>query len=486
MKSEIVLPSRVPAIEPAVEFVRSWGLKAGLTPEKADELALCADEVITDVVRFAFPPNEEHFFVVSVEIRPSEIELVLRELGEPFDPDAHPYNRERALEEGKFEGAGIEVVKHLSDHFLFLNKGRAGKEFRIVKRVPAKHITELLPESRLTEEPTATENYVLKPVSPEDAEDISRLIYRTYRYTYPKEDLYYPERVRAYIERGEKFGVIVRTEEGEPVGYFAVIVKSDSPIGEVGEAVVSPAHRGKGIMKRMMASLIEMAKERGLLGLYGEAITVHTISQRVNAKFGFSSTALLLGTFPSARIVGIESNYGQRISVVIDFLHLIERKKEVFYAPVRYRKILKDIYRGLGVEAKAGRGRVGELPSVSKLSLNVNSSLGTAEIVVKKAGKDLIDRIVKKRNRLFEKGIEVVYVDFPLFRPETKEIPDLKPYGFVFAGLMPLFHDSKDYLRFQSVKGSYDMSKVKVYSDLSKKIKRIVGRELREVGKRKG
>ena len=486
MKSEVVIPNRVPAIEPAVEFVRSWGLKAGLPPEKADELALCADEVITDVVRFAFPPGEEHFFVVSVEVKPSEVEVVLRELGEPFDPDSHPYNRERALKEGKFEGAGIEVVKHLSDHFLFLNKGRAGKEFRIVKRIPAKHITELLPEERLTEEPAVSKNYVLKPVTPEDAEDISRLIYRTYRYTYPKEDLYYPERVRAYIERGEKFGVIVRTEDGEPVGYFAVIVKSDSPIGEVGEAVVSPAHRGRGIMKMMMASLIEMAKERGLLGLYGEAITVHTISQRVNAKFGFSSTALLLGTFPSTRIVGIESNYGQRISVVLDFLHLKKRSSALFYAPSRYRRALKEIYRGLGVEAEAGRRRAGELPAVSRLKLSVNSAVGTAEIVVKKAGKDLVDRITRKRDRLFEKGISTVYLDFPLSLPETRELPNLKPYGFVFAGLMPLFHRGEDYLRFQSVKESYDMAKIKVYSELATKIKRIVGRELREVGKRKG
>lgn len=50
MRSEIVIPNRVQAIEPAVEFVRSWGLKVGLPPQKANELALCADEVITDVV----------------------------------------------------------------------------------------------------------------------------------------------------------------------------------------------------------------------------------------------------------------------------------------------------------------------------------------------------------------------------------------------------------------------------------------------------
>jgi len=50
LKSEVVIPNIFQAIEPAVEFVRSWGLKAGLPPHKADELALCADEVITDVV----------------------------------------------------------------------------------------------------------------------------------------------------------------------------------------------------------------------------------------------------------------------------------------------------------------------------------------------------------------------------------------------------------------------------------------------------
>ena len=234
-----------------------------------------------------------------------------------------------------------------------------------------------------------------------------------------------------------------------------------------------------------LSSLLPI-EERKLVGLFGEAITVHTISQRVNARFGFSSTALLLGTFPEAKIVGIENNYGQRVSVVIDFLTLSERESTEFYAPLRYRRVLKEIYRGLGIPAGAGRKRAGEIPPVSKISLNVNSSIGTAEIVVKRAGKDLIDRIVKKRNRLFERGIEVVYVDFPLFQPETKELPDLKPYGFVFAGLMPLFHDAKDYLRFQSVRESYDMSKIRVYSELARRIKRIVGRELREVGKRKG
>jgi len=483
LKLELIIPNRVEAVEPAVNFVRSIGIKAGLPEDKADELALCADEVITDIVRFAFPKGEEHFFVVSVKTTPSEVELIMRELGEPFDPDSHPYLRERALKEGKFEGAGIEVVKHLSDFFLFLNKGRGGKEFRIVKRIPSSHVTELFSAEELSREPRETEGYTLSKVRVEDAEDIAKLIYRTYGYTYPKEDMYYPERIRDFISSNRKFGVIVRTKEGEPVGYFAVIVKEDSKIGEIGEAVVSPSHRGRGIMKRMLSELIGMAKERGLLGLFGEAVTVHTISQRVNRKFGFSSTALLLGTFPETKIVGMEKRYGQRVSVVIDFLHLIERKRTEIYPPRRYRKLVKEIYCEMGIEAKTGRKRGKELPPTSKISLSVNSSLKSAVVVVKEVGKDLIERLRRKRDNLFKRGISVVYVDFPLFRPETRELPNLVPYGFVFAGVMPLFHRERDYIRFQSVSDSYDVSKIEVFSEMAKRIKRVVGRELREVGK---
>ena len=395
MKSELILENSVPLIEGAVEFVRLFSIKSGLPKDEADRFALCADEVITDVVRFAFPPGERGRFVVILESTPLEVSLTLRELGEPFDPDSHPYDPERARREGKFEGAGIELVKHLCDGFIFLNKGRAGKEFRLVKRIPSQHITSLFSQKELLKEPPETTAYCIAPVRPEDAEDISRLIYRTYRYTYPKEELYYPKRVREFIERGQKFGVIVRTKEGEAVGYFAVIVKEDSRIGEVGEAVVSPGHRGKGIMKMMMDSLIGMAREKGLLGLFGEAVTVHTISQKVNEKFGFKSTALMLGAFPQSRIVGIEEKYGQRVSVVIDFLHLKKRKKAKLYLPRKYRKLLKEIYQTMGIEVEEGQKSRKSFKS-SQIELKVNFQLKVATIVVRRIGEDFKERLQRK------------------------------------------------------------------------------------------
>ncbi|WP_457680634.1 GNAT family N-acetyltransferase [Thermovibrio sp.] len=483
MKAQLLLESRVSLIEPAVEFVRSFALKAGLTKEEAAELALCADELLTDVVRFAFP-EEVGKFLLLLEATPSQVELTVRELGEPFDPDSHPYRPERAREFGKFEGAGLEVIKALSDGFIFLNKGRAGKEFRLIKKVESPHITQIFKgrEEELVSEPEEGQQFCLYPVKPEDAEDISRLIYRTYRYTYPKEELYYPKKVAQLIKEGKKFGVIVRTERGEAVGYFAVIVKEDSRIGEVGEAVVSPGHRGRGIMKMMMDALIGMARERGLLGLFGEAVTVHTISQKVNAKFGFKSTALLLGAFPPSRMVGIRERYGQRISVVVDFLHLVERREVEVFLPKRYSRLLREIYGKLGIEVVNRRVPKVGLPKTSGLELSVNFPLSTALIVVEKAGQDLKERIGRKVRKLFSSGIEVVYADLPLDRPFVKQAVEvLREEGFVFAGLMPLFHRERDYLRLQAVKGSYDFREIKLYSETAKRIGKRVKRELNEV-----
>mgnify|MGYP006422759625 CR=1 FL=1 len=78
---------------------------------------------------------------------------------------------------------------------------------------------------------------------------------------------------------------------------FAVLQPYDADIGGVGEAVVDAGHRRRGLMKRMLEMLIREARAHGLSAVFGEAVTVHDISQRVNQHFQTESTALLLGFF---------------------------------------------------------------------------------------------------------------------------------------------------------------------------------------------
>ncbi len=468
-------------VEPTVDFVYKYSLLSGLNEKEAKELSLATDEILTDIVLFAFEPEERATFQFSINTTLNEVEIIIHELGEPFDPERHKYSPEKVKKDLNFDGAGFEVVKKLSDEFVFLLKGREGKEFRIIKKIKHPHILELFKEEEIKVEPEKAVEYTIAPVTEEDAEDISRLIYRSYGYTYPKEEMYYPDKIKQALREGKKFGVIVRTEKGEAVGYFAVLMSTDSNIGEVGEVVVSPKHRGKGIMKMMMKALIDMAKVKGLLGLFGEAVTVHTVSQKVNAKYGFKSTALVLGVFPPAKYRGFKHKQ-QRISVVIDFLPLIERKNVKAYLPREYSRILRDIYKSLGINILTLPKKNYQLKEKSTLSLVINYNFSHALIVVRSFGEDLIDRIREKTETLVKKGIRSIYIDLPLDKPETKDfVPKLKEIGFIFSGLMPLFHKEKDYLRMQKVFDDFDFREIYVFSDMAKKIKRKVYKEYKEV-----
>ena len=64
------------------------------------------------------------------------------------------------------------------------------------------------------------------------------------------------------------------------------LARTISSIAERGIAVVSPSHRGRGLMEKMRVLLEDEAKRVGLVGVYSQAVTLHTRSQRVNEDFG--------------------------------------------------------------------------------------------------------------------------------------------------------------------------------------------------------
>jgi anti-sigma regulatory factor (Ser/Thr protein kinase)/N-acetylglutamate synthase-like GNAT family acetyltransferase len=484
MDQTLHLPNHASVIGPTTDYAYKWGLNVGLSDRKALRLALAVDELVTDVVRFAFP-GEEETFEVTFRADLSTAEVIIHERGEPFDPSRYPYSPEQAVEEDNFDGAGFELVQHCVDDFAFLNRGREGKEFRIVQLIESEHVAELHP----TEQPDPDADrddveYDLSAVQPTDAEDIAKLIYRTYGYTYAKEDLYYPERIERAIEQGEKFGVIVRSNSGRAVGYFAVLQSSDSDIGEVGEAVVDVNHRRRGLMKQMLRSLIDQANERGLSGVYGEAVTVHDISQRVNHHFGMVSTALLLGLFPPERFRGLFDERGQPITIVIDFRPLTPYETVTAFLPSPYESLLRRIYDTLGVDTlevppKSECLPRDRLPDTTRMDARIRYTYNHAVFVVETAGVDLADQVQQAIGDLEDEDMTVACVDLPLDDPATPAATDLlRESGFVFAGLMPRFHQGADYLRLQKPLVDLDPDAIKVHSELATSLKSHILDEL--------
>ncbi len=484
MDQTLHLPNHVNIIGPTTDYAYKWGLNVGLSDEKALRLALAVDELVTDVVRFAFP-GEDDTFKITFRSDLSTAEVIIHERGEPFDPARHAYDPERAVEEDNFEGAGFAVVDHCVDDFAFLNRGREGKEFRLVQHVESEHIADFHPtEAQVPDADREDVSYTFSPVQPRDAEDIAKLIYRTYGYTYVREDLYYPERIERALEQDEKFGVVVRSDSGRAVGYFAVLRSQDSNIGEVGEAVVDVNHRRRGLMKRMLRSLIDQANERGLSGVYGEAVTVHDISQRVNHHFGMVSTAMLLGLFPPQRFRSLSGGRTQPITVVIDFRPLVPYDTTTAYLPARYADLLRRIYGALDVDdlqvPPASDATPGDqLPDATEMDARIRYTYNHVVFVVDTPGRDLPEQVHQALDDLEDENMAVAYVDLPLDDPATPAATELLcENDFVFAGLMPRFHEGRDYLRVQSPLMELDPDAIEVYSDLAADLKSYILHEL--------
>lgn len=498
MEAILKLKGKIEVIEPVVNFAYKWGINLGLAIPIASELALAVDELVTDVILHALK-DEEAEFEVSFFSHPSFIEIALKEFGEPFESEKHNYSAKKVLTHGDFRGAGFEIIKKMSDNFIFINHGKLGKEFRLVKNINHIHISEIkdFREVNVQQIENNINKFSFLPVTIEDAEDVAKLIYRTYSYTYPKEDLYYPERIINYLETGKKFAVIARDENKLPCGYFAVIKHPNSKIGEVGEAVVSPNYRSRGIMTLMMTYLVNTAKDKHLEGLFGEAIGLHPISQKVNAKFNFNSTAILLDLYPNVQQKGFKktelqdkkiyvanNNKDLRVSVVFDFLPLTKRKEVFAYLPAKYKHILKDIFQNIGIKVIDKRVSNYFIKNISSFKTTISYKYENASITVEQYGEDFIYRITKKVNSLMAKGIKVVYLDLPLDEPFTKNICEkLNKLGFVFSGLMPIYYKNHDFLRLQKMSGKFDTKSLVLFSETAKKIKRQIQKDLKCITK---
>ncbi|PIQ24550.1 hypothetical protein COW36_11065 [bacterium (Candidatus Blackallbacteria) CG17_big_fil_post_rev_8_21_14_2_50_48_46] len=472
-------------IAPLVEFCCFWAQGHGLSAKEAERWSLALDELLTNIVLFGFQESDSpEDLEIQFQVHPTALEIIILEKGEPFEPKFHPYHPEAVIQNHHFEGSGLHLIQAFSDDFHFFNKGRSGKEFRLLKNL-SPHVFKsqpLLPESQVQD--LLSSESLIRQVLPSDAESISRLIFRTYGHTYPKEELYYPQKIAQALRQKQKFGVLCQQPNGLAIGYFAVLKMKDSAIGEVAEAVVSTAYRGQGLMTRMMQELLELSKSKGLKGVFAEAITMHTASQRVNSRFKFVSTALLLNAFPGVQSKGFNGVQKERLSVLIEYFPFEIPSLRKVYLPKHFRKILLEIYHQLGFilqEEKVPASLESCLASETQFEAVLGYKFQNALLVLTQCGADLKSCLKKQVEYLLQKGFLTLQIDLPLEAPWTPwATQELQGLGFFFAGLFPLAHAESDYLRLQKCHCQPPLKQIHLYSDLALKIRKKVALEFKK------
>jgi anti-sigma regulatory factor (Ser/Thr protein kinase) len=102
------------------------------------ELRLVAEEVLTNIAKYAFEPGTTPTAEILVSVTASEAVLEFRDAGRPFDPLAQPPpDLDLPLEERAVGGLGLPLVRALVDEVRYARKG-GSNVLRLVKRTPAR------------------------------------------------------------------------------------------------------------------------------------------------------------------------------------------------------------------------------------------------------------------------------------------------------------------------------------------------------------
>lgn len=452
MEFELLISNEQRAFPSVQAFVHQTLRQVELPRKDAQALEQFVLRAVADAIDHAYPEGEEGAIKLTLSERHGKLEISIRDFGLPQDirlleERLHPTNTQNAILYGVH-------TPDIANEIHWEAFGREGKALRIIKWLHANHVG----EHDTTEEETRSvpeiplapdQEYCIRRMSPDEAVQVSQLMYRTYGDSYFNEDIYYPERIAAQNTRGDLISVVAVTADGAVVGHEAVECNQRGPVAELGQAATDPAHRGRGLMSRMKKLLVEEASHLDLVGWFADAVTVHSLTQKSNANHGGHACGVELGISPKDEVFrNIAAEQTQRVSCIIYFHWLHTPTSRCIHVPPHHRQIVSEIYGNLSCPVEIREGSSCTQPH-GALEVKVIAAAKVAFLSTEQVGSDSANAILHTVRELIEVSrMEAVFVDLPLLDPATPEIwTAIERHGFGFAGIGPHFSTSGDIVR---------------------------------------
>jgi serine/threonine-protein kinase RsbW len=283
----------------------------------------------------------------------------------------------------------------------------------------------------------------VRPMESHEAAEVSKSIYKTYGYTYPHDFIYYPEKIAALNESGRMHSAVAVMDGKDIAGHCALYFwEKDLKIAEMVAGVVNPEFRSRGCLTRLTEYLIDFARSKGLLGVLGEAVTNHVISQKTGHQHELKDCAILLGMLPeSADFKGFSKQPSGKISMLMAFKYLQSPESQNIHLPLQHENIIRGIYEGIGNSPKIKwqekeNKRVKNEKSVFKI--DVLAALNYARFTIAEYGRPIISEIHARLKELCLQKIEAIHLYLNLADPLTPYFcTEFENLGFFFAGVLP-------------------------------------------------
>ena len=118
------LPASDANLPRLMEFVNHEAQAAGLSPQDLYRVELAAEEVLTNIIKYAYPQGQTGSVEVACGLGEGRFWMEFRDQGTPFDPvNADKPTVEAALAERPVGGLGIHLVRQIMDQVTYQRQG---------------------------------------------------------------------------------------------------------------------------------------------------------------------------------------------------------------------------------------------------------------------------------------------------------------------------------------------------------------------------
>ena len=113
-QATLILKNDVAELDKVLVLITDLCARRNIPPDTEYDLKLALDEVVTNVMRHAYPKDEDHQFSLEVTVSDWEFSARVVDDGMAFDPLAHPPpNLDVPLEDRQEGGLGIFLVRQI-------------------------------------------------------------------------------------------------------------------------------------------------------------------------------------------------------------------------------------------------------------------------------------------------------------------------------------------------------------------------------------
>src|SRR5262245_36819089 len=146
------LRNELAAVGRASEWLAALAADAALAPDDCYRLDLCAAELLTNIVSYAYEDERGHEIEVAVALNGRPVGPESADDGRPFDPTAHRLPQPAtSLAAARWGGWGLRIVRQFADECRYERRGGRNVVSLVFNRQPAPAAAQAKPAARGTD-----------------------------------------------------------------------------------------------------------------------------------------------------------------------------------------------------------------------------------------------------------------------------------------------------------------------------------------------